>query len=154
MGQARPVTDCVLPQILFQPQLGLRTCYQVDVPIPPLEVLPDYRRWPFQMPYLLFLRVLDRVTLIDSHNLPYRRFLSYPKDPPATPCHPLLPSDFFSLSRPSHPSSPCADLSHTWLFHLTILSPPSSKRIHPNSFCCESIWSWPFSWLKGLLLLV
>lgn len=66
MGQARPVTDCVLPQILFQPQLGLRTCYQVDVPIPPLEVLPDYRRWPFQAPYLTLLVVLARITFIDS----------------------------------------------------------------------------------------
>jgi hypothetical protein len=36
------------------------------VPIPPLEVLPDYGRWLFQVPYPILVGVLGKVTIIGS----------------------------------------------------------------------------------------
>ena len=39
----------------------------VCVPLPPLEVLSDYRRWSFQSPYPTLLGVSAKVTPIDSH---------------------------------------------------------------------------------------
>jgi hypothetical protein len=38
----------------------------LSFPIPSLEVLPGYRRWPCQVPYPLLLGVLANVTLINS----------------------------------------------------------------------------------------
>ena len=49
---------------------GSITSGWVGVPVPPLEVLPGYRRWPVQPLYLLILVDISRVTLID-----YRDFL-------------------------------------------------------------------------------
>ena len=43
-----------------------RLCGWVWVPISPLEGLPGYRRWPVQAPYLPWLGVLAKVTLVDS----------------------------------------------------------------------------------------
>ena len=41
-------------------------------PVPPLKVLPDYKKWPIQFLYPLLLGVLTRLTLTDS-----RKFLVY-----------------------------------------------------------------------------
>jgi hypothetical protein len=43
-------------------------CDWVVAPVPPLEVLPGYRRWPAQYPPLL--GILDKITLIDSWEFP------------------------------------------------------------------------------------
>ena len=40
-----------------------RFCVWVSVLIISLEVLPGYRKWLFQVPYLPLVRVLARVTL-------------------------------------------------------------------------------------------
>jgi hypothetical protein len=44
--------------------VGLSFCGWVGVPIPSLEVIPGYRRWPVQIPYPSLIGVLARVTLM------------------------------------------------------------------------------------------
>ena len=47
---------------------GSITSGQVGVPVPPLEVLPGYRRWPVQPLYLPGLRDYARVSFKDSRD--------------------------------------------------------------------------------------
>jgi hypothetical protein len=39
-------------------------------PGPLLEILPDYKKWPVEIPYTPLLEVLIRITLIDFRKYP------------------------------------------------------------------------------------
>jgi hypothetical protein len=60
----------ILAHIVGRKDLGSKFCGSVGVLVPPLEVLPGYRRWLFQGPYPSLLGVLARVTLLDSWKFP------------------------------------------------------------------------------------
>jgi hypothetical protein len=49
--------------------VGQRFYGWVDIPVPPLEALPDYRRWPVEAPCPPSLGVFARVTLEISWSL-------------------------------------------------------------------------------------
>ena len=65
-----PSTSCRQGQIV-----GQRFCDEVGIPIPLLEALLGYRRWPAQAVYLLVLGVLARVTLVDCGSFHCTKFL-------------------------------------------------------------------------------
>lgn len=101
-----------------QPRL-FRDLHEVNnsmSPVPPLETLPGYQKWPAQTPYSPILVVLTRVTLID-----YRKF------PPPTPK--------YQLFSPYSPSLPWPDSTQLWSLPTPSLSAKSitislSLKIH------------------------
>ena len=61
----------VYPIVSFSTAIvGQRLCGKRGVPIPSLQVLPCYRRWPGQALYPILLGLLGSVTHIDSWVLP------------------------------------------------------------------------------------
>lgn len=95
----------------------------VDVPLPPLEVPPDYRKWPHQSLYISMAEVSGMVTPIDSQDpfptpsprsstssrdVPYKFLFSLPALswplPPTSDPHPRSPIHICSHPDPSlHP---------------------------------------------------
>lgn len=60
--------------------VGQRFYTRVVIPFSPLKVLPDYRRWQFNVPYALFLGVFaSRVTLRDPGSFHCLIFLAWPE---------------------------------------------------------------------------
>lgn len=58
--------------------IGLRFCDWVDALIPPLQVLPNYRRWLLQTLHPPLLGVFTRLTFVDSMKFPLHQISTLP----------------------------------------------------------------------------
>jgi hypothetical protein len=111
--------------------VGQKFCGWVGVPIPPLEVLPGYRRWLFLAPYPPFLGVLGSPSWIPGcFHCP--RCLAHPRD--ASPfqlsllrssTHLILPVFTPTPTSSQHPHPPLMSILFPLLSEIhTSLSPP------------------------------
>lgn len=120
-----------LSQHIFQRKqiVGWKSCSWVSVPVPRLENLSGYRRWPVQTPYTPLLGILARVTLLVS--------ISTLKCPPVQVASPVCSSSILPQSDPSCSISTCPS-SQQYQLHL----------LFPERFMCVSLPSLsPFSLL-------
>ena len=102
-----------------------RVLWVVSVFIPPLGVLPGYRRWPLQAPYASLLGVSAKVTPIDSLEPPFLLGLWYVLEMP--PTHPP-PISILSPALPT-PDPPTALLSSPCPLSPSSL-PPSTSNVY------------------------
>ena len=70
----------------------LKVLWGIDIPIPPLEILPCYSRWMFQVPYTPVLGVLAMVTSQNPGSFTCSRFLACPRNINPPPIPVLSPS--------------------------------------------------------------
>jgi hypothetical protein len=75
-------SSIVLVHLVGRTHFRSKNCGWFDDIIPPLRVLPHYRRWPVQALYLALLGVLAKETPIGSMEFPWPGSLAYPRDVP------------------------------------------------------------------------
>lgn len=88
-------------------------CYWIGFPVPPLDSLPDHKRWPVQATGSLVLGVSARAILIDSWKITLCQVFTWPRND-------LLSSSLFQFYPPPallHPNTHVPISTHSQSTH-------------------------------------